>query len=68
MKNWSDDVWDPYLTIQEEEESEGGLEGERRAFDAKPLLEGWGQLGLGQVGIRNVDRAYVAYANACHVR
>ena len=57
MKNCSDHVRDPYLTIQEEEESEGGLEGERRAFDAKPLLEGWGQLGLGQVGIRNVDRA-----------
>ena len=49
-KNWSDDVWDPYLTIQEEEESEGGTEGERRAFDAKPLLEDWGQLCLGQVG------------------
>ena len=40
----------PLTNIQEEEESEGGTEGERRAFDAKPLLEGWGQLCLGQVG------------------
>ena len=40
----------PFLNIQEEEESEGGTEGERRAFDAKPLLESWGQLCLGQVG------------------
>jgi len=42
------------LFRKEEEESEGGLEGERRAFDAKPLLEGWGQLGLGQVSVSEV--------------
>ena len=35
---------------EEEEQSGGGAEGERKTFDAKPLLESWGQLSLGQVG------------------
>jgi len=39
---------------EEEDESDGGTEGERRTFDAKPLLENWGQLCLGQVAVNEV--------------
>lgn len=39
---------------EEEEQSGGGAEGERKTFDAKPLLESWGQLSLGQVPVSEV--------------
>jgi len=39
---------------EEEEESDGGAGGERRTFDAKPLLENWGGLCLGQVAVNEV--------------
>jgi len=39
---------------EDEGESEGGSEGERKTFDAKPLLENWGQLCLGQVSVNEV--------------
>ena len=42
---------DSWMIIQEEEESDEGAEGERKTFDAKPLLENWGQFCLGQVGV-----------------
>merc|ERR1719209_2230797 len=39
---------------ENEGESEEGGNGERITFDAKPLLENWGQLCLGQVPVNEV--------------
>ena len=36
---------------EDEDDPEEGGERERKTFDAKPLLENWGQLCLGQVGV-----------------